>query len=296
MKHIHLFTIAGLAIIASAQSAQALIVDYEYVQSHNFSQETYDKIGKQTWLFTHASVGGNMIGGMNTLHSTTPNTYQLSTQSIPYDRNKIPPDPPPSPPALLTEGKVYEINRGNPGSELKYDFFEATLESGWGNSVDFVMDKLCYIDQGANVINYLQMMEDLDSRYSATFVYTTMPLTNSTDSNNVLRNNYNNAVRAYALDHDKLLYDIADLEAHDASGREITFMNASGIEMQMLSSDWTVDGGHLDPVGRLMMAKAWYAVAASQESGNDPVPEPATMFLMGTGLVGLIAARKRKKC
>lgn len=34
---------------------------------------------------------------------------------------------------------------------------------------------------------------------------------------------------------------------------------------------------------------------ASQESGGEPVPEPATMFLFGTALVGLAATRVRRK-
>lgn len=278
-------TLGGVLVLVMmwATSAQALVIDYAYVSTHDYTgmdQSTYDAIGQQTWLFTHASVGGNMLSGLDSLHSADSGMYQLTT---PYASTGAPPLP-------LAPGSVYDVNRGNPGWANKYAIFEDMVQNGWGDNADFVMDKLCYIDQAADANVYLNMMETLDDQYPATFVYTTMPLRTGADSSNDLRNAYNEAVRAYALANDKLLFDIADLEAHDASGNEYTYISGSDV-FQTLYSGWTSDGGHLNSAGAAWVAQGWYSVAASQ---TDPVPLPGALLLFGSGLLGVLGIRRRR--
>jgi lysophospholipase L1-like esterase len=131
------------------------------------------------------------------------------------------------------------------------------------------MDKLCYIDEGADPAVYAATMSALEAGFPATvFVYATMPLTTGEDSANVLRNQYNDAVRAHCTATGALLFDLADMEAHDPGGVEHTFQ-LGGFTYQKLYDGYTDDGGHLNSAGRQRIAMGWYAVAAVL--AGDPI-------------------------
>lgn len=281
MHHFKRLALALLMTIMASSSAWALTIDYAYVSTHDYNslgQAVYDAIGQQTWMFTHASVGRNMLGGMDSLNSNDASKYQLQTPTGSLSG-------PPS--GGVTAGSVYDINRGNPGWNEKFGDFEKAVKAGWGDSADFVMDKLCYIDEDAVATTYLEMMERLDDQYSATFVYTTIPLTTRSDSDNIKRNAYNDAVRAYAAAHNKLLFDIADLEAHDSEGNEYTY-EEDGNVYQKLWTGWAADSGHLNNDGKEWIAEAWYAVAATKAT-----PIPGTALLLGCGISGLAVMRRK---
>ena len=280
------FSVAFLLLVTAG--ASAMVIDHNsivIVSVDSLPQSTMDAIGQQKWFFTHASVGGNMINGLNDLHTANSTRYQLQTSSVGYNDSLQQAD---YPPASTTPGSVYECNRGNPGSSEKFLIFYESVKCGWQSpKVDFVMDKLCYIDQNADVNSYLYWMSSQESYPSyagTTFVYTTMPLTTGEDSNNILRNQYNDAVRDYCIAHDRLLFDIADIEAYDPTGNPITFAYDNQT-YQKLYSGYTSDGGHLNTVGRQRVAMGWYAVAATA------VPEPGMIVLLLTGGVVLIGAR-----
>jgi hypothetical protein len=218
-----------------------------------YSQSLMDAIGQKKWFFTHASVGANMISGLNELHSENPNKYKfVSSAFMSYLT---------TPPAITTNGTIYECHRGNPGWAEKYTYLNNSVYSGWNyDKVDAVMDKLCYIDQNADVNRYLSLMSELEKAYPNTvFVYTTMPLTYDSDSSNVLRNNYNNAVRAYCSANNKMLFDVADIESHDLNGIPQTFVYG-GSTYYKLYTGYTSDGGHLNSLGAKRVASGWYAV------------------------------------
>jgi len=137
--------------------------------------------------------------------------------------------------------------------------------AGWRlAAVDVVMNKMCFIDQAASAATYLASMDALAASYPATvFVYTTMPLTVDEDADNVLRNLYNRAVRLHCAASGALLYDLADMEAHDPAGGEHTFLSG-GQTYQKLYAGYTSDGGHLDTdLGHRRLAQGWYAAAAT---------------------------------
>ncbi|MBI4792732.1 MAG: PEP-CTERM sorting domain-containing protein [Deltaproteobacteria bacterium] len=65
-----------------------------------------------------------------------------------------------------------------------------------------------------------------------------------------------------------------------------TFVDAFGNTISVDFEDgWTIGLGNTATV---------HAYITNQGGGTAPVPEPATMLLMGTGLAGLVAARRKK--
>jgi len=263
--------VIGLVMCGGVATGQ--IVDHDDVDGvASLPQSTMDAIGQQTWFFSHASVGSNMVSGMTSLHSADPNRYQLSTTSVSYNsgqqRAYDPPDP-------TVNGTIYDCSRGNPGWQDKLTIFDNSVRvTGWHDpDVDAAMDKFCYIDQNADPNQYISIMTALEASYPNTvFVYVTMPLMTSENSDNVKRNDYNDAVRAHCISNGKLLFDIADMEAHDPNGVAYTF-SYSGGTYQKLYSGYTSDGGHLNTAGQQRIALGWYATAAVI------VGEPATYTL-----------------
>ena len=244
---------ALLLCLLLATAAAAQTIDYAYVSSHDYealNQDVYDAVGRQVWMFSHASVGANILDGMTALHDGDPARYPLVRTEAGLDHA-------PDAPEL---GTIYDVDRGNPGWSEKYALFRAAVTGPWGARADFVMDKLCYIDQDADANAYLSMMERLEAATQAAVVYTTIPLTTEEDHDNDLRNAYNETVRAYAAANGKLLFDIADLEAHDALGNEHAYKGGR----QKLYSGWSDDGGHLDGRGQAWLARGWYVMAAGQ--------------------------------
>jgi len=258
------FLLAGAVTLALPLPLSAQIVGHARIDAvPNLPACVIDAVGAQRWFFTHASVGGNLLEGLDDLRAAEPARYRLVTAPVGYDGGLQRAEPPPG---TTAPGTVYECARGNPGWAEKLAIFDRSVRlSGWrAAAVDVVLDKLCYIDPDADAAAYLASMDALTADFPATvFVLATMPLTTSEDGDNVLRNLYNESVRAHAAASGALLYDLADMEAHDPGGGEHTF-SSGGQSYQKLYSGYTTDGGHLDTaLGRDRMAQGWYAVAAT---------------------------------
>jgi hypothetical protein len=250
-----------LFAVCTPTAGVAVVIDHQSVADLGaVPQGVMDFVGLQKWFFTHASVGSNMLSGMGELHAANSARYKLDSASVGVGASAAN-----APPVPTIPGRIYECPRGNPGWNTKYTYFDNSVRgSGWrASAIDFALDKLCYIDQTANAGTYITTLSALEATYPTTvFVYATMPLTTDTNSDNVLRNQYNQAVRTYCAANNKFLFDIADIEAHDPSGVRQTF--TSGAETyDRLYSGYTTDGGHLDTAaGRQQIAKGWYAACA----------------------------------
>jgi hypothetical protein len=217
---------------------------------------------KLKWYFAHASVGANMVDGLNDLGKVDRASYPYTT--VFSDK---------TPPQDLLPGTIYEHNRGNPGWKAKFDQFESCVSNGWHfPKVDIVMNKLCYIDQMTSSKYYLHSMTNLEAAFPETvFVYMTMPLTTATDWENGLRNAFNDRVREWTQQNGRVLFDLADIETHDPKGQPCTFTRRNKT-CQKLCESYSNDGGHLNDTGRQLVARGFYALAAAlQERKGAPV-------------------------
>ena len=263
--------VCTLFLLGLGRAATAQIVDHRHVEGVTaLPQSVMNAVGQQRWFFTHASVGANMVQGMNDLNTADSTRYQLVTSGVTYLDAEMRADDPPATPAA---GTIYESDRGNPGWAAKLTIFDNSVQiSGWrAPTVDVVMNKMCFVDQDAVAADYIASMAALQSSYPRTaFVYTTMPLRIEEDVDNFLRNQYNAAVRSHCAAGGWLLFDIADMEAWDPTGVQHTFQYL-GRTYQKLYAGYTdpTDGGHLDAAGQERIAHGWYAMAAVL--ATDPI-------------------------
>ena len=248
----------GAAPVATA----SLRIGYtEALAVANYSQPLMNQISQLRWFFAHASVGEWMKEGIGDLHQANPNFYQLQYAAATDTA-----------PAATQPGLIYEYMRGNPGWPSKVDGFENYVSGGWhAPLIDVAMNKMCWIDQAADVNYYINSMTHLESAYPQTvFVYATMPLDTSASVDNYERNVYNDTLRNWCRTNNRVLFDIADMEAHDTHGTPVTFTFNNQV-CQKLFQGYTSDSGHPDSVyARQLLARGFYALAAALTTKGLP--------------------------
>jgi lysophospholipase L1-like esterase len=104
-------------------------------------------------------------------------------------------------------------------------------------------------------------MTNLEAAFPETvFVYMTMPLTTASDWENGLRNGFNERVRDWTRQTGRVLFDLADIEAHDSKGELCSFSHRNKTRAKLAES-YSNDGGHLNETGRQLVAQGFYALA-----------------------------------
>jgi hypothetical protein len=197
-------------------------------------------------MLRHASVGGLISDGLD----------KLQIANSKYDRTNF----------------SFQA-RGNPSWQDKLDDFTDQVADQQASFDVFGM-KLCYIDQNAEADTYIDEMNAMEAAHpTKVFVWWTEPT--ETNTNLALHAAFNDAVRAYAAAHDKILFDIAAIESHHANGSACT---SGGKED--LCSEYSLDGGHPNQVGSERLAKAYWVLMTSIASDGssdavDPVAPPA---------------------
>jgi hypothetical protein len=250
---------AAPAAILRRVATTPLIVDHTSIAGvARLSPATMVRIASTlNFFFVHASVGGNILDGMNALHSANPTRYRLGVVSSSA-----------TPPTKAAKGRIYGLDRGNPSWKEKVDGFAGYLAGGWAAKVNVAINKFCFIDPTATVQYYAvsnarkTAMSQLEAEYpNIKFVYVTIPLTTGADADNVKRNNFNTTLRKWARANGKVLLDLADIEAWSPAGKQATFASG-GKTCQKLDSGYAADEGHLNITGSKREAMAWYALAA----------------------------------
>jgi len=224
-----ILSILSLSPIVLAQTA--IVADHNTVDLTVIPDVALSLASALRVHLRHASVGGNINDGLNAIQA----------ENSKYDR---------------THWVFYM--RGNPGWQAKVIDLD-TFTIAHASEYDVFSMKFCWIDPDANFASYRDTLLHLESRYpSKHFVWWTMPITRDADGSEGLRQDFNESVRTFAVANGKLLFDIADIEAHNAAGVKKT--DGSGHELQQ--DVWSLDGGHLNPAGARRVASAfWWLMA-----------------------------------
>jgi hypothetical protein len=227
--------------------AQPIKADHTTLAVESIPQAALDKARALRMSLDHASVGENILGGMEALRASSPGRYSFPNWTW--------------------------HERGNPGWKEKVDEFVSWVGQHKGD-YDVFMMKLCYIDESASFTYYRDKMLQLEGASSQKrFVWWTMPIMTDGDGQ---RDGFNQQVRAYCAAHDKALYDIAAIESHAPNGSPV---HQGGQEA--MYAGHSSDGGHLNEAGSNRAARAMWWLMARLAGWDPQAPQDG-----GTGQAG----------
>ncbi|MBI2301362.1 MAG: SGNH/GDSL hydrolase family protein [Armatimonadetes bacterium] len=257
----------GLALLMLAGftargHADPLVIDHTCIDTHDnvIPMNALERARRLRVVLGHESVGFNVVQGLEGLSQQSPR-YRLDIghmiQAWWYTQH-----------AGLGEWFVGNANNV-PG---KAQAFEQRLASGVGNAVQVASLKLCFADlqrnsdTDANFDAYVDVMERMQRQYPRVkFVYWSMPMRREAVLQQK-RTHFNQRMAAYLKQHEVVLFDIADIECHKPDGT--AFHNETG-ELAMWDG-YTVDGGHLNDVGKARAARAWWWLTARLAGWEGP--------------------------
>jgi len=181
---------------------------------------------------------------------------------------------------------------GNNRSNIEFEFYQAAY---WYNDVQNLVERYPSLANDWDIIslkhNYLQVAEgstiardyfnpnyngyniydilELEARYpNKTFVYWTSSLARNAGTS--VSESFNNQMRQWARDNNKILLDIADILSHTPDGQECR--NSQGYAI--ICREYTTEsaGGHLGSVsaGKIQVAKAIWILLAQLAGWQGP--------------------------
>lgn len=266
--------------ILNAESA--IIINHLNWDPVNQQQDILDQVRQKKIMFGHQSVGNNILNGLKTLSLSNPTRYQIKILNEP---------------GTLNEGALAHWQNGaNYEPAGKITAFDTKMRSvdskgnAWGASVDLAFFKFCYVDfyyidpDMSKLFNqYTTVMEKLAQDFpNCKFLHVTTPLFalrySGEDAINVRRHQYNELLRNYVKTKGGILFDLADLEAHDAAGNLQSFQYNGQtypviwyVASNPNQNGWSYDGGHLNANGEERKALALWNLFATVIENILPV-------------------------
>jgi len=160
--------------------------------------------------YGHTSHGSQLVTGMEVLEGNTPSgLYDFNTNGAV------------TPGALSLADTTPSGDLGNPDRTTWADETRDYLDEP-GNNRNVVVWSWCGQVSNAsqqNIVTYLNLMNGLEQDYpDVIFVYMTGHLDGTGTDGNL--NQRNEQIRRYVRDHNKVLFDFADIESYDPDGDE----------------------------------------------------------------------------
>ncbi len=294
MNLIHALTIAAAAAVPAGdditdrifangfEASPALLADHAAVAAFAVIPDAWiEAAGELPQLFRHASVGDNIRQGLSCLMNDVKPRPNFCDRETPPNQIVFDPkydyhqwqfefhSPPPgqNPPWWDKVGLF--VDRVD-GLEADDDVVVVSFKFGYvDGGVGSNIDSQFFADPPNPALANIADLEALAQRHPDKLqLWWTMGLARQSHPPS---QGFNQQLRQYAATRSIVLFDIADILSTDPSGLPCVDNQGSGIEA--ICADYTneVNGGHLNSLGRLRMAKAYWWLMA-RIAGWDGAP------------------------
>lgn len=259
MRIIPLVVLSALGLGCRGSGTESLSPYYAKLDA--VPQDKWLALSQKKIFFGHKSVGMNVIDGL---------------KDVLRDRPSIKLEIRESADAAIFSAPVFAHAPvgSNFAPQTKIDHFREIMHSGVGRAVDIAFYKFCFVDVGHSTdvmdlaSNYADTLENLSAEFpNAKLVPMTVPLLSGPvglksrlkkllgrlpnyDTDHIQRSAYNDILREKFKGR---LFDIAAVESRFSENRVAT-LKKRGREYEILYSGYTYDGGHLNSVGRQIVA------------------------------------------
>lgn len=271
-----LIAAAGLAVSAFAVAWLLCPAPKETEMTPPIELMSFDDVSPEMWkglqekriFFGHQSVGRNVIDGIEDVMSDHPEVSLKIVET--------------SQPGSI-QGPVFCHSRvgENVDPISKIDDFVGILSTEGAQKIDIAFLKLCYVDIQDDATaerafrHYAERMAALRERLpGTTFLHVSVPIESIPVSisgrikesikrcirrpgvivKNRARLSFGNLLRRTYADEEPI-FDIAHYEAVDPEGLALAFSRGDMEPVMVMQQAYTDDGGHLNPVGRRIVAE-----------------------------------------